>query len=260
MLLLAVAVSVAESDLRPTQPPPSPPGGTEAVVDRLFTDYAERTHVPGAAWGVVVDGQLAHAGVVRRARRHDERAPVDADTVFRIASMTKSFTAMSILKLRDEGKLSLDDPAEKYVPELKALEVPDDRFAEHHDPASAVALRRISRKTTRGAISSSPTPTSSCRRCCAPAFRSRTRPASRTSTRTMASRSSAASSRTCRGMPYAEYVAANILRPLGMTSTTLEPSKRAGQPSRARLSLGGRTQWKEEPQLPTDRSARWAAC
>ena len=35
------------------------------------------------------------------------RIPVNADTVFRIASMTKSFTAMAILKLRDEGKLSL---------------------------------------------------------------------------------------------------------------------------------------------------------
>ena len=52
------------------------------------------------------------------------KAPVDADTVFRIASMTKSFTAMAILKLRDEGKLSLDDPAEKYVPEMKGLVYP----------------------------------------------------------------------------------------------------------------------------------------
>ena len=49
---------------------------------------------------------------------------MDADTVFRIASMTKSFTAMAILKLRDEGKLSLDDPVERYVPELKALAYP----------------------------------------------------------------------------------------------------------------------------------------
>src|SRR5207237_1085641 len=52
------------------------------------------------------------------------KAPADADTVFRIASMTKSFTAMSILKLRDEGKLSLDDLAERYVPEMKALAYP----------------------------------------------------------------------------------------------------------------------------------------
>lgn len=39
--------------------------------------------------------------------------------MFRIASMTKSFTAMAILKLRDEGKLKLDDPASFYIPELK---------------------------------------------------------------------------------------------------------------------------------------------
>ena len=52
------------------------------------------------------------------------RIPVNADTVFRIASMTKSFTAMAILKLRDEGKLSLDDPVSKYVPSLIDLPYP----------------------------------------------------------------------------------------------------------------------------------------
>jgi len=44
--------------------------------------------------------------------------PPDADTVFRIASMSKSFTASAIMLLRDEGALALDDLAEKYVPEL----------------------------------------------------------------------------------------------------------------------------------------------
>ena len=122
------------------------------------------------------------------------KAPVDADTVFRIASMTKSFTAMSILKLRDEGKLSLDDPAERYVPEMAGAEVSDDRRRRRSRSAICCRMPRVSRKTTRGAIGSSPTATSSCRRCCAAAFRSRTRPASPTSTPTSASRSSAASS------------------------------------------------------------------
>ena len=45
--------------------------------------------------------------------------PPDADTVFRIASMTKSFTASAILALRDDGALRLDDLAEDYVPELR---------------------------------------------------------------------------------------------------------------------------------------------
>ena len=83
----------------------------------------EQSHVPGAAWGIVVDGELAHAGVTGL-RELTSKSPVDRDTVFRIASMTKSFTAMAILKLRDEGKLSLDDPAERYVPELKGLKYP----------------------------------------------------------------------------------------------------------------------------------------
>jgi CubicO group peptidase (beta-lactamase class C family) len=92
-------------------------------IDRIVQEFTTTNHVPGAAWGVVIDGELAHAGVTGY-RDLPSKAPVTTDSVFRIASMTKSFTAISILKLRDEGKLSLDDPAEKYVPELKALVYP----------------------------------------------------------------------------------------------------------------------------------------
>ena len=92
-------------------------------IDRLFAEFATSSHVPGAAWGIVIDGELAHSGSTG-VRDVATNAPVDADTVFRIASMTKSFTAMAILKLRDAGKLALDDLAEKYVPELKGLRYP----------------------------------------------------------------------------------------------------------------------------------------
>ena len=92
-------------------------------VDRVFQDFVAKAHVPGAAWGIVIDGELAHSGVAGF-RDVEGKAPVTLDTAFRIASMTKSFTAISILKLRDEGKLSLDDPAERYVPELQALVYP----------------------------------------------------------------------------------------------------------------------------------------
>ena len=94
-----------------------------AEIDRLFRDYATQVHAPGAAWGVIIGGELAHTGTTGL-RDVAAQAPVDADTVFRIASMTKSFTAMSILKLRDEGKLSLDDPAERYVPEMAGFKYP----------------------------------------------------------------------------------------------------------------------------------------
>ena len=92
-------------------------------IDKLVTAFMARTHVPGAAWGIVIDGELAHIGV-SGSRELPSKAPVTRDSVFRIASMTKSFTAMEILKLRDEGRLSLDDLAERHVPELKNLRYP----------------------------------------------------------------------------------------------------------------------------------------
>ena len=93
------------------------------AVDSLMRDFAAREHVPGIAYGIIVDGRLAHVGTAGL-REVASRAPVDTGTVFRIASMTKSFTAAAILQLRDAGRLSLDDPAERYVPELKGLKYP----------------------------------------------------------------------------------------------------------------------------------------
>ena len=116
-LCAAATISLARRPIRRSSPPRLP---TSIAFSR---DFARAAHVPGAAWGIVVDGELAHAGATGL-RDVAAKAPVDADTVFRIASMTKSFTAMSILKLRDEGKLSLDDPAERYVPEMKGLAYP----------------------------------------------------------------------------------------------------------------------------------------
>ncbi|MGH9143144.1 MAG: serine hydrolase domain-containing protein, partial [Vicinamibacterales bacterium] len=91
-----------------------------AEVNRLFAGFVAERHVPGAAWGVIRDGRLVSTGV-SGLRDVESKAPITPDSVFRIASMTKSFTAISILKLRDEGRLSLDDPAERYVPEMAGL-------------------------------------------------------------------------------------------------------------------------------------------
>src|SRR6266478_6172279 len=92
-------------------------------IDQIFRRYAADKKIPGMVWGVVIDSRLAHvesAGVRDRA----SNGPVTADTAFRIASMTKSFTALAILKLRDEGKLSLDDPVSKWLPEFARMELP----------------------------------------------------------------------------------------------------------------------------------------
>lgn len=88
------------------------------VIDKLYRNYAVRNHYPGLAYGIVAGGRLVHVGAVGLSNV-DEKTPVDAQTDFRIASMTKSFVSVAILQLRDSGKLKLDDPAYLYIPELK---------------------------------------------------------------------------------------------------------------------------------------------
>jgi CubicO group peptidase (beta-lactamase class C family) len=90
-----------------------------AAIDERAAQFAARGGQPGVAYGVVADGVLVHAGGIGEAF---PGGPVpDAATVFRIASMTKSFTASLVMALRDEGLLSLDDPAERHVPELSGV-------------------------------------------------------------------------------------------------------------------------------------------
>jgi CubicO group peptidase (beta-lactamase class C family) len=84
------------------------------AVDALAGSYRGQ---PGLAYGVVDGGVLVHSGGF--GERFLGGAPPDADTVFRIASMTKSFTATAVLALRDDGALALDQLAEEYVPELR---------------------------------------------------------------------------------------------------------------------------------------------
>src|SRR5437773_1847494 len=90
------------------------------VIDSLYKAYAAKNHIPGVAYGIVADGKLVHTGTFGY-QDAGKKTPVTAHSVFRIASMTKSFTAMAILSLRDAGKLNLDDPVYKYIPEIRQI-------------------------------------------------------------------------------------------------------------------------------------------
>ena len=94
-------------------------------IDRTMENYRLDAHIPGMVWAVVQDGQVVH---VKATGIQDvvSKRPVNADTLFRIASMTKAFTALSILKLRDDGRIALDAPVETYVPELRDWKYPTD--------------------------------------------------------------------------------------------------------------------------------------
>ncbi len=91
-----------------------------AEIEKIYRDYAASEHIPGLAYGIVVDDTLVLSGAfgfTELARR----TPATPKSVFRIASMTKSFTALAVLRLRDAGKLDLDRPVSRHLPELRRL-------------------------------------------------------------------------------------------------------------------------------------------
>ncbi|WP_437728399.1 serine hydrolase domain-containing protein [Sorangium sp. So ce861] len=107
----------------------------------------DRQKLPGFAIGIVVDGELAVSRGFGAIDPATGAAP-DADTVYRVGSITKTFTAAAILKLRDEGKLALDDPASRYLPELAEVVYPtadSPRITLRHLLTHASGLPRLGR-------------------------------------------------------------------------------------------------------------------
>ena len=96
-------------------------GDQIARLDELARHVAGTAPCPALSWGVMLDGVLAHHGAVGEMA---DGAPPRAESVFRIASMTKSFTAATVLALRDDGLLSLDRPIAEVAPELAAITGP----------------------------------------------------------------------------------------------------------------------------------------
>ena len=92
------------------------------LLHAIAAEAAEQHHCPALSWGLVVDGQVATSGGIGVDGAGDA---ADHRTVFRIASMTKSFTSAAVLALRDEGVWSLDDPIARHAPELAVVQGPE---------------------------------------------------------------------------------------------------------------------------------------
>jgi CubicO group peptidase (beta-lactamase class C family) len=213
-------------------------------VEKLFNASAER--MPGMVMGIIVDGELAWvktAGV----RETEGKAPVTPETVFRIASMTKSFTAMAILKLRDEGKLSLDDPAARYVPELANLPYPT-------NDSPAITIRHLLTHS-EGFPEDNPwgdrqlaQPDETMRAWMKAGIPFSTAPGTAFEYSNYGFAILGQIVAKASGKPYADYVRDNILRPLGMNATAFEMS----EVPRDKIALGYRREdntWKPEPIL-----------
>jgi CubicO group peptidase (beta-lactamase class C family) len=98
------------------QVPGGPPTDLTAQVDKIFEKW-NRTDSPGCALSVMKDGRIVCKHGYGMADL-DHNVTITTATVFHVASMSKQFTAASILLLTQQGKLSLDDDVRKYIPEL----------------------------------------------------------------------------------------------------------------------------------------------
>lgn len=225
------------------------------VLDKLYADYAARQHVPGLAYGLVVDGQLVHTGAVGYANVA-ARTPAGPQAVFRIASMTKSFVALAVLRLRDAGRLRLDDPAEKYLPELKA-----------HPPLLAEAPADAPPLTVRQLLSHSAglpednpwgdrqmgRPDADLRALLSRGVSVANAPGVAYEYSNLAFALLGRLVSTVAGQPFQAYITANILRPLGMAHTYWDYRQVPG----ALLAHGYRPAgdaWQDEPLLPNGES------
>lgn len=93
---------------------------SESWLDSIFSRFASAKVAPGCAVGLTRDGSLVLArnyGLADIARR----VPIQADTRFYLASLSKQFTAMSVVLLAQDGRLSLDDSVRKWVPEVPSF-------------------------------------------------------------------------------------------------------------------------------------------
>ncbi|MEY2457083.1 MAG: hypothetical protein QOK06_2177, partial [Acidimicrobiaceae bacterium] len=103
-------------------------------LDELVARHVAADGVPGAAWLVARDGEV-HVGT---AGCIDGSEPVQRDSIFRIASMTKPVTAVAVLALAEDCVLRLDDPLDRWLPELADRRVMVDPRGSIDDTVPAV--------------------------------------------------------------------------------------------------------------------------
>ncbi|HAF41595.1 MAG TPA: penicillin-binding protein [Sphingobium sp.] len=215
-------------------------------IDRLFAEFQVDSHTPGLVYGIVANGRLVHVrgfGVQELVRKR----PVTPDSLFRIASMTKAFTALSILKLREDGKLSLDDLAETYVPEMRGWAYPT-------RDSPRIRIRDLLTHSA-GFVDDNPwgdrqtpLPEAEFTRMLAAGVPFSTAPGSRYEYSNFGYAVLGRIIANVSGMPYRRYVEQSLLVPLGMTSSGYAVNEWPLE----RRALGYRWEegrWKSEPDM-----------
>ncbi|WP_214317400.1 serine hydrolase domain-containing protein [Nonomuraea sediminis] len=184
-----------------------------SVIDGYLRDYVERTHLPGAMIAVTKGDQVVHvAGYGHTAGGET----ITKGTPMPLASLSKSFTAVAVLRLADQRKISLDAPVRTYLPEFTMA-----------DPRAAkITVRQLLQQTSGMSDQSFPELTLPAPDTLKDAVgmlrtaRLSTEPGTRMAYHNPNYAVAARLVEVVAGVPFADYMAAAVFRPLGMTHTT----------------------------------------
>jgi methyl acetate hydrolase len=136
----ALAIVLATTTFARQSAPARP---SAAAIDKVLADAVARGDVPGVVAMATDRRGILYQGAFGVAEVGSGR-PMAVDTVFRIASMTKPVTSLAVMQLVEQGRLRLDDPAEKYLPQLANLNV----FETFDAKTGAYTVRPVRRAPT----------------------------------------------------------------------------------------------------------------
>jgi CubicO group peptidase (beta-lactamase class C family) len=199
-----------------------------AKLDKLLLAEYEKEHAAGLTVGVVSGPHLIWTRSYGFAEVEQKRAPT-ADTVYRIGSITKQFTALMLLQLVEQGKVHLSDPVERFFPEVNRI---------RGKYAGAPPITLIQLATHHAGLAEEPGdvekfttgPVSRWEQTLVAAlddFKYEQEPGTRFIYSNMGYAILGAALSRAAGEPYTDYVRAHIFTPLGMTHTTFEPDEQS---------------------------------
>lgn len=126
--ILGVATMLSQGCTSMKEPPETTTWPKIDRINEAMQAFVDAGKLSGAVTLVADDRNILHLSAVgQRDLKH--HLPMRTDTIFWIASMTKPVTARAVMMLQEEGKLSIDDPVSKYIPEFTALKTPSGKPA-----------------------------------------------------------------------------------------------------------------------------------
>ena len=206
----------------------SPSAATLSDIPLATQKFVHGEVVGGAVTLVAHDGRVVEFDAVGYADL-EFRKPMRTDSLFWIASMTKPMTAVAVLMLQDEGKLNVNDPVEKHLPEFKDLwlvaEKSKDRLTLKR-PARVITIKDLLTHTAGLANMDAPRPTATLAELVGGYAKMplQFEPGSKWQYSNQGINTLGRIVEVVSGMPFAEFMEQRLFKPLGMKDTTFWPS------------------------------------